>query len=375
MQPVTLDPATGPYALATGEAAAYRLRILHSLYGQGTRRVLLESGLRRGMCVADVGCGIGMVTALLAEFVGPGGHVVGIDSSGAQLAQARERLNARGMNTSFVEASATDTGLPRGSFDLVYCRFLLLHLPEPERALREMRTLLKPDGILVCEDGDLTSAGSEPPSALGAFADLFGRLGPARGLDYALGRRLFHMVLAAGFPEPEITFNQPVMARGESKAPAGAVRRRGWVGICRRGIDLGRGAGSHPRRDAAPERGRGRPCGDAAHGSGVGEKAHSSYSGGCLSRSLTGLGGTAAIRVVQQVERSAPARERRHFSARALVAPRPRRRAPIFSAHATGADHGSASVSTGSAPRSATASRSRRVPSTRREKDKPEIPP
>src|SRR5262249_51758271 len=104
-----------------------------------------------------------------------------------------------------------------GAFDLVYCRFLLIHLPDPERALQEMRALLKPDGILVCEDGDLTSAGSEPPSALGAFADLWGRLGPAKGVDYALGRRLFHLVLAAGFPAPEITFNQPVVARGESK--------------------------------------------------------------------------------------------------------------------------------------------------------------
>jgi SAM-dependent methyltransferase len=203
--------------LATGEPAAYRLRILHGLYGPGTRRVLLESGLRGGMRVADLGCGVGMVTALLAELVGPEGHVVGIDSSAAQLAQALERLEAAGSNASFVEASATDTGLPPGSFDLVYCRFLLLHLPEPERALREMRALLKPGGILVCEDGDLTSSGSEPPSALGAFADLWGRLGPARGLDYTLGRRLFHLVLAAGFPAPEVTFNQPVLARGENK--------------------------------------------------------------------------------------------------------------------------------------------------------------
>jgi hypothetical protein len=56
----------------------------------------------------------------------------------------------------------------------------------------------------------------EPPSALGAFADLWGRLGPRRGLDYALGRRLFRLALA-GFPAPEITFNQPVVARGETK--------------------------------------------------------------------------------------------------------------------------------------------------------------
>src|SRR5262245_47684991 len=175
--------ATGPYVLATGEPAAYRLRILHNLYGPGTRRLLREAGLRSGMRVVDLGCGVGMVTALLAELVGSEGHVVGIDSSGAQLAQARERLNAGGTNTRFVEASATDTGLPPESFDLVYCRFLLLHLPDPEQALREMRRLLKPNGILVCEDGDLTSAGSEPPSALGAFADLWGRLGPKKGVD------------------------------------------------------------------------------------------------------------------------------------------------------------------------------------------------
>jgi SAM-dependent methyltransferase len=214
---VAIPSALGPYALATGEAAAYRLRVLHALYGPGSRRVLLGAGLQRGMRVADLGCGVGMVTALLAELVGPEGHVVGIDASAAQLAQARERLPQGGTNIRFVEASATDTGLPTASFDLVYCRFLLIHLPEPERALREMGALLKPGGILVCEESDLTSAGSEPPSALDAFANLWARLGPARGVDYTLGRRLFQMLQAAGFPEPEITFNQPVLARGENK--------------------------------------------------------------------------------------------------------------------------------------------------------------
>jgi SAM-dependent methyltransferase len=207
----------GSYALATGTEAAYRLRILHALYGPGTRRVLRAAGLRPGMRVADLGCGVGMVTAMLAALVGPEGHVVGIDFSGAQLAHARERLCRHETNASFVEASATDTGLPPESFDLVYCRFLLIHLPDPERALREMRALLKPNGILVCEDGDLTSSGSEPPSALNAFADLWGRLGPFKGVDYTLGRRLFQMVRAAGFPTPEITFNQPVTARGKTK--------------------------------------------------------------------------------------------------------------------------------------------------------------
>jgi SAM-dependent methyltransferase len=217
MQQTSLHPAKKPYALATGEAADYRLGLLHDLYGPGSRRVLRAAGVQPGMRVADIGCGVGMTTALLAELAGPEGDVVGVDFSSAQLAQARERLRSAGTNIRFYEASATDTGLPFKSFDLVYCRFLLIHLTDPEGALCEMKALLKPGGILVCEDGDLTTAGSEPPSALGAFADLWGRLGPARGVDYTLGKRLFHMVQAAGFPAPEITFNQPVRPRGETK--------------------------------------------------------------------------------------------------------------------------------------------------------------
>jgi SAM-dependent methyltransferase len=207
----------GDYVLATGEAAANRLRILHSVYGPGARRVLLQAGIRPGMRVADLGSGTGMVTQLLAELVGPTGEVVGVDYNGDQVEQARALLPAGLSNVSFVKASATDTGLPRESFDLVYSRFLLIHLTDPELALREMYGLLKPSGVLVVEDGDLTTAGSEPPSSLQAFSNLFGRLGPTWGVDYTLGRRLFQMVLAANFASPQITFNQPVIANGENK--------------------------------------------------------------------------------------------------------------------------------------------------------------
>jgi len=207
----------GEYVLATGQAAANRLRILHDVYGPGARRVLLDAGIKPGMRVADLGCGVGMTTALLAELVGPTGEVVGVDLSAAQLAQAQELMPSEFSNVKFVEASATDTGLPYGSFDLVYSRFLLIHLVEPVAALREMHRLLKPGGILVCEDGDLTTAGSEPTTALNMFADLFGRLGPKWGVDYTLGRRLFQLVSAENFSDVEITYNQPVVARGEQK--------------------------------------------------------------------------------------------------------------------------------------------------------------
>jgi SAM-dependent methyltransferase len=207
----------GQYVLATGSAAANRLRILHNVYGPGALRVLSRAGIQKGMRVADIGCGVGMVTRMLAELVGPTGEVVGVDFSGAQIEQARALFPSDVTNVSFVEASATNTDLQAESFDLVYSRFLLIHLTEPELALREMYRILKPTGIFVCEDGDLTSADSEPISRLQAFSGLFGRLGPKWGVDYTLGRRLFRMVLAANFSNPEITFNQPVFNTGEEK--------------------------------------------------------------------------------------------------------------------------------------------------------------
>src|SRR4029077_292818 len=81
----------------------------------------------------------------------------------------------------------------------------------------EMRDVLKPGGILVVEDGDLASAESIPPTAVNLFAELFTRLGPKLGLDYTLGRKLFHLVKAAGFAKPEIEIHQPALTRGDNR--------------------------------------------------------------------------------------------------------------------------------------------------------------
>ena len=115
-------------------------------------------------------------------------------------------------------------------------------------AARSASDVLRPGGLIVVEDGDLASATSIPPSAMDAFADLFCRLGPTRGLDYSVARDLYHMVIQAGFVGVDIELHQPAITRGENRATpsSGASRKpdprlsrlasprpRSWIRRCR----------------------------------------------------------------------------------------------------------------------------------------------
>ena len=218
MSSTPLSEEIARYTLATGAAAANRLEVLHEIWGPGTREMALKAGLAKGMKVADIGCGVGTVSAMFAEMVGPEGRVTALDMSTAQLDQAKARLaNARLKNIDFVEANATATGIPAGSFDFVFCRFLLLHLQDPLAGLAEMKRLLRPGGILYVEDGDLSSGYTVPPSAIDRFGDLYPRLGVARGMDYKLGRRVHQLVQAAGFVDLTVRLNQPAYLSGRER--------------------------------------------------------------------------------------------------------------------------------------------------------------
>jgi SAM-dependent methyltransferase len=209
---------SGKYALGVGEAGERRLRAIQAVMGPATRHLLENAGLQRGMRVADLGCGIGTVTRLIAEMVGPDGHAIGVDLSTAQLDLARKAAaSAQLANCQFVEASAIETGLPEASFDVVYCRLLLIHLPDPLLGLAEMRRLLKPGGLLICEDTEVASTFTEPPSAIDRSAQLMTLLGDRNGTDWNLGRRLYQLVLASGFCGAKVNVHQAAVTHGDNK--------------------------------------------------------------------------------------------------------------------------------------------------------------
>ncbi|RUR85112.1 methyltransferase domain-containing protein [Chlorogloeopsis fritschii PCC 9212] len=207
------------YTLATGELGAYRLEILNRIHMPHTEFLLGRVGLRQGMQVADIGCGTGNVSNWLAQQVGSSGLVLSVDSSSAQLQQAQRNAEALTLNNiKFVEASAYKTGLPYNSFDLVYCRFLLMHLTRPADAVDEMRSLLKPNGVLVCEEADFSCVFCDPPSpAYNRRFELFLALSDIRNQNFRMGIRLYRIFQEVGLTVSEVSMYQPTIIRGEEK--------------------------------------------------------------------------------------------------------------------------------------------------------------
>lgn len=209
----------GKYIFAAGAAAAERLRLLDRIFNPTTRELLLSVGLAPGWRVADIGCGIGLNVLWMAERVGPDGTATGIDMSEEQVRIAAASAQAAGArNALFEQGSATSTGLPRGVFDLVYCRFLLCHLTNPTAALEEMASLLKPGGVLVCEDFISSTITTYPETrAYVRLSEIYPIMDAKRGVDSNAGAKLHRYFQGAGFRRPEIALKQPAFLRGDEK--------------------------------------------------------------------------------------------------------------------------------------------------------------
>jgi SAM-dependent methyltransferase len=108
------------------------------------------AGLMPGERVLDVGCGTGIVALDAAARVAPGGDVVGVDLSSRMLGVAQRRaMQERCTNVSFERMNAEQLGLPDSSFNVALCALALMYMPGPERAVLEMRRVLRPGGRIV----------------------------------------------------------------------------------------------------------------------------------------------------------------------------------------------------------------------------------
>src|SRR5262245_1553821 len=136
------------YALGRTSAEYERLIEQAELLRPLTERVVRAAGIGAGMHVLDIGCGMGDVSFLVAEIVGPEGSVVGVDLDGAALRLANQRRAARGVtNVVFREGDARSVDSER-LFDAAIGRYVLMYMRDPTAALRLVAEKVRPAGVL-----------------------------------------------------------------------------------------------------------------------------------------------------------------------------------------------------------------------------------
>ena len=136
------------YAFGDSDLAARRLRLLSDTFAESSSSFMRESVRTQPQRAADLGCGPGFSTHLLATTLKPS-HTVGLDNSENFLAYARKTANAK---VSFHLHDITAGPFPCGPFDLIFSRFELTHLPEPEAAVMLWVSQLRPGGLLLIEE-------------------------------------------------------------------------------------------------------------------------------------------------------------------------------------------------------------------------------
>ena len=112
-------------------------------------KVLKAAGLKPGQEVLEVGCGPGFFTVPAARIVGQEGRIDAIDINPLALERVEQKLDKESVsNVRTILADASQTGLPDGSFDLIFVFGLGRAIGGTERIMIELDRLLKPGGAM-----------------------------------------------------------------------------------------------------------------------------------------------------------------------------------------------------------------------------------
>ena len=196
------------YALGHTPEEYDRLRAQARMWDAAAGRLFDQVGLAPGANCLDAGCGPGETMRAMAERVGPAGRVLGIDRDASLGALAVEMLHGQGhRQCSFREHDLSQVAaVPGGTFDLVYARLLLFHLPQRAEALARLWDAVAPGGHLIVQDFDFRSTGVVPDLAsIGELTRVFTDAFLAAGADVHVGTRLPELFRQAGAGAPDGT--------------------------------------------------------------------------------------------------------------------------------------------------------------------------
>ncbi|MHA7651810.1 methyltransferase domain-containing protein [Mycobacterium sp. ML4] len=159
--------------------------------------------LRPGLSLLDIGCGPGTITVDLAARVEPGGSVTAVELTEDALDLARAEAQRRNAtNISFVTSDVHALDFPDDTFDVVHAHQVLQHVGDPVQALREMRRVCVPGGLVAARDADYGGFIWFPRiPLLDRWLELYDSAARANGGEPDAGRRLLSWARRAGFDD------------------------------------------------------------------------------------------------------------------------------------------------------------------------------
>ncbi|HEV2760787.1 MAG TPA: methyltransferase domain-containing protein [Acidimicrobiales bacterium] len=215
------------YALKLNEAELGRYQFMAETAARMEGSLWAAAGVVQGATVADIGCGPGAISGVLARLVGPSGHVVAVDREPTAVEAARAAAAHVGVgNVSFQLGEAQDSGIAPGSVDVVMIRHVLAHNGGLEQAVvAHAASLVRPGGSVYLVDIEATGLRIRPSDPdLDDLNARYHEWHAQRGNDLSVGLRLGELLTAAGL---ETVHHE---GRYQIISPPPGMRPPSWAG-------------------------------------------------------------------------------------------------------------------------------------------------
>lgn len=229
------------YVLTLSDTEVARYRAMAQTAAADEADQWAAAGIVAGATVADVGCGPGAMSAVMAELVGPTGRVYAVDRDPEALVLARHGAEQAGLtNLVFSEGPADSTGLVPESADVVMLRHVLAHNGGREQAIvNHLVSLVRPGGAVYLVDIEATAIRFYPAQDAAFLADInerYRQFHAGLGNDLSVGLRLGELLEQAGLEKvnhrgqyslvrPRAGMRPPPWAAREHMLSAGVITK------------------------------------------------------------------------------------------------------------------------------------------------------
>lgn len=172
------------YILGINNEELERLRFQHGVWKSVSDAFFAKIGVGDGWKCLDVGSGPGFVSVDLRQRVGESGEVTALEPAQYYLDYFKEESDKRGWkNTKYIQGSAETAELPKNHFDLIFVRWVIGFVPDPEKFIVNLLPSLKKGGVIAIQDYLYSGLGLYPKG--GAF-------------DHALDMVIKHWAVSGG---------------------------------------------------------------------------------------------------------------------------------------------------------------------------------